>query len=249
MKVLVDHHHGALLRSMHYLFKKRFNFDVYVPTGFDWLDKDGLYSNYPHRDTANQMLNSWVHDFKYKDMFLPMTLDDFINSDVDIIVSSLYENHLFFKKIIQKYNKKCKLILQVGNNVHSELIRLSEAVNLLSSAYPSYLKFNGHKVFYRQEFDESVFKPTESCNIKSVANFKNIMETDFEIILELEKRMPDWEFKCYGALNRDGNVPDIEQCMSEAINKFGFIFHVKKDDGYGHVTHNAFACGKPTIVD
>ena len=83
MNVLVDHHHGALLRSFYYLFKKRFNFNVFVPTGFDWLDKDSLYSAYHNRDTANQMLNSWLHDQKYKEMFLPITHDEFLNTEVN----------------------------------------------------------------------------------------------------------------------------------------------------------------------
>lgn len=250
MNVIVDHHHGALLRSLYYLFNKRLNCKVFVPTGFDWLDKDGLYSGYPHRDTANQMLNSWLYDEKYRDMFLPITHEEFINSDIDIIVSSLYENHIFFKQMINKYNKKTKLILQVGNNITPDLVKATDTKNLLSSAYPTYIHCNNiHKVFYRQEFNQDFFKPTDNCNIKSVANFKNIMEDEFQIILELEKKMPDWDFKCYGALNRDGNVHDIESEMSAAINKFGFIFHVKKDDGYGHVIHNSFACGKPMIID
>lgn len=249
MNVLVDHHHGALLRSMYYLFKKRFNFELYVPTGFDWLDKDKLYSAYPNRDTADQMLNSWTHDPKYKEMFIPMTHEQFLNTEIDIIVATLWENHVVFKNIIEKYNLKTKLILQAGNNITSEMVDVTHAKNLLSSAYPTYITSNLHKVFYRQEFDQSIFKPVENYNIKSVANYKNIMEDDFKIILELEKKLPDWEFKCYGVNNRDGCVNDIENEMAELINKFGFVFHVKKDDGYGHVIHNSFACGKPMIVD
>lgn len=250
MNVIVDHHHGGLLRSLYYLFRKRFNFKVFVPTGFDWLDKDGLYSGYPNRATADQMLNSWLVDEKYKNMFLPITHEEFLNSEIDIIVSSLYENHILFKRIIEKYKLKTKLILQVGNNINPELVKQTEANNLLSSAYPTFIRSNDiNKVFYRQEFGLDFFKPSESCNIKSVANFKNIMEDEFKIILELEKKMPDWDFKCYGALNRDGNIHDVESLMADAINKFGFIFHVKKDDGYGHVIHNSFACGKPMIID
>lgn len=256
MNVLVDHHHGALLRSFYYLFKKRFNFNVFVPTGFDWLDKDGLYSVYPHRETADQMLFSWLGDGKFMDvslhtnMFLPITHEEFINMDIDIIVCTLYENYTFFKQMIDKYSKKTKLILQSGNNITPSLVELAGVKNLLSSTYPTYIECNDiHKVFYRQEFNQEVFKPKESCNIKSVANFKHIMQEDFNIILDLEKKMPDWEFKCYGCLNRDGNMDDRERDMSDAINRFGFIFHVKSDDGYGHVIHNSFACGKPMIID
>jgi hypothetical protein len=249
MNILVDHHHGALLRSMYYLFKKRLNHKVYIPTGFEWLDYDQLYSCYPHRETANQMLNSWVCDSKFESMFSEMRLDEFINTDIDIIVASLFENYILFDRIIKKYNKKCKLILQVGNNVQSDLINQVGVKNLLSSAYPPYVSTNIHKIFYHQEFNTDYFKPSLNYNIKSVANFKHIMEEDFEMILSLEKKLPDWEFKCYGALNRDGIIHDTEIDMAESINKFGFIFHVKKDEGYGHVIHNSFACAKPMIVN
>jgi hypothetical protein len=250
MKVLVDHHHGALLRSMYHLFNKRLGFEIVLPSDFDWLDKGGLYSCYPNRATADQMLNSWKFN-EHKNMFKEMTFQEFIDSDsVDIVVASLWENHSIFDNIIKKYNKKCKLILQAGNNILREHVQMTNAKNLLSSAYPTFVTTPDiNKVFYHQEFDLSKFFPKKAKNIKSIANFKHIMEDDFNLILSLEKELPDWEFKCYGAHNRDGFVDDDESKMSDAINQFGFVFHVKKDEGYGHVIHNAFACGKPMVVD
>jgi hypothetical protein len=250
MNILVDHHHGALLRSMYHLFRKRLNYNVYVPTGFEWRDIDGLYSCYSNRDTQYQMLNSWVYDLKFKSMFNPMTLDQFINSEIDVIICSLWDNYKFFESIINKYNKSCKIVLQVGNNLPPELINENKTKNLLSSAYPSYIKTDiPNKIFYHQEFDTDLFTPSTDKNIKSVANFKNIMENDVILMNTLEERLPDWEFKYYGANNRDGIIHDSEDEMSSIVNNFGFVFHVKKDEGYGHVIHNAFACGNPCIVD
>lgn len=250
MNILLDYHHGALLRSMYYLFHKRLNFEVFLPTNFEWHDIDGLYSCYNNRNIADQMLNSWRYA-SYNYMFKPMILQEFIDrNDIDIVVASLWENHVIYDKIIKKYNKKCKLILQAGNNILREHVYMANAKNLLSSAYPTYITTeNINKVFYHQEFDLNLFKPDSTLNVKSVANFKHIMEDDINLILELEKIMPDWEFKLYGANNRDGMIDDDEVKMSTAIKKFGFIFHVKKDEGYGHVIHNSFACGKPMIVD
>jgi hypothetical protein len=142
------------------------------------------------------------------------------------------------------------LVLQVGNNILRDHVQMTNGRNLLSSAYPTFVTTpNIHKVFYHQEFDLTKFTPKRPQNVKSVANFKHVMEEDFQLILELEKRLPDWEFKCFGAHNRDGYIDDNEEKMSDAINKFGFVFHVKKDEGYGHVIHNAFSCGKPMIVN
>lgn len=250
MKILVDHHHGALLRSMYYLFNKRLGHEVLVPTGMEWLDHDRLYSIYPNRETSDQMLNSWKNT-KYSDMFTPITLQEFLDrNDIDVIVASLWENHVIFDEIIKKYNKKIKLVLQAGNNILREHVQMTNGRNLLSSAYPTFVTTpNINKVFYHQEFSLEKFKPEPNCNIKSVVNYKHIMEDDMNIILQLEKELPDWEFKCYGAHNRDGFINDDEDSMSNSMKKFGFVFHVKKDDGYGHVIHNSFACGKPMIVN
>jgi hypothetical protein len=252
MNILVDHHHGALLRSMSYLFKKRFNCRVFVPKGMEWLDETRLYSCYPMRDTADQMLNSWVWDSKYNNEFEPLTLEMFKNIHIDVIVSSLWENHSIFDNIIKTHDKKSKLVLQVGNNIHPNLVYSTNTRNLLSSSWPTYVKSDvKNKVFYHQEFNTDLFSVPliSDVNIKSVANFKNIMEEDFHLFTELERRLPDWTFKAYGALNRDGSIHDSELDISNEIKKFGFIFHVKKDDGYGHIIHNSFACGKPMLID
>lgn len=249
MNILIDHHHGALLRSMSILFSKRLNYNVFVPFGMEWLDEERLYSCYPNRDTSDQMLNSWVLK-KEKLNFVPLSLEAFKNNSFDVIVCSLFENYEIFKQLIAKYNKKCKLVLQVGNNISPVLVESSQVSNLLCSAYPIYVLSNvKNKVMYHQEFDLELFIPTKPNNIRSIANFKHIMEDDVHFMNELEKRLNNWEFKYYGAKNRDGILDDSDECISDVMKQFGFVFHVKKDEGYGHVIHNAFACGKPSVVD
>jgi hypothetical protein len=252
MKVLVDHHHGALLKSMYYLFKKRYNFDVYLPTGFDWLDKELLYSSYPYRGTADQMLNSWTHDRFCVENFIKADLEIFINTEFDIIVCTLLDNYKIFEDIIKKYNKKCKLILHIGNNNPPSLLEQMGVKNLMSSSWPVYLVSKiPNKVFCRQEFSLDFFKPKYDCNVNSVANYKNILDKEeYNTFLNLEKKLSNWSFKCYGTNNRDGIIPQTEHIMAESMRDFGFIYHFKKiDEGYGHVIHNAFACGKPVITN
>lgn len=250
MNILVDHHHGALLRSMYYLFKKRLGYNVFVPHGYDWRTEELLYSGYPSEQTAKQMLDHWIYHPQNPEMFEKCTLSKFKDVEFDFIVVSLYENYQIFEKIIKKYNKKTKLIFQVGNNIDSKLVDGMSVKNLLSSAYPTYSQAKvPNKIFYHQEFSLDYFNKLKCKNTKSVGCFKNIMEEDVDLFLKLEKKMPDWEFKAYGAQNRDGLINDNESDMSNAMKTFGFIFHVKKDEGYGHVIHNAFALGKPTIVN
>jgi hypothetical protein len=252
MNVLIDHHHGALFKSFYYLLKCRLNYNVYVPTGLDWLDKEGLYSSYPNRGTSDQMLNSWTHDSKNLKCFLPILLQNFENLNIDVIICSLLENYKIFENIIKKYNKNCKLILHIGNNNLPALLEQMNVKNLMSSSWPVYLLSNiPNKVFCRQEFSLNFFKPKYDCNIKSIANYKHILEEEeFNYFKKLETKLPDWQFKCYGICNPDGIINGDEENISESIRNFGFIYHFKKvDEGYGHSIHNAFACGKPVITN
>lgn len=251
MKVLLDHHHGALLRSMYYLWGKRFGFDLYLPTEMEWLDQEGLYSNYPQRGTSNQMLNVWRHDAFFLEHFKPILLEEFADTEFDIIVATLLENYKIYEAMIKKYNKKAKLVLHIGNNNWPEQLEQMGVKNLLSSSWPTYLKAKiPNKVLSRQEFSLEWFKPKFDCNIKSVANYKHILVKDeLDKFLLLEKELPDWEFKMYGTSNRDGSICQDEPIMSESIRNFGFVYHYKTiDEGYGHCIHNAFACGKPVIT-
>lgn len=252
MRILLDYHHYALLKSFYYLFKKRFNFNVYLPTGFEWLDDGNLYSCYPNRGTADQMLNSWLHDSFISNNFTKINFNEFIELDIDIIVCSLLENYKVFDYLIKKYNKKCKLILHIGNNNPPELIKQIGVKNLFSSSWPIYNVADiPNKVFARQEFSLELFKPKYDCNIKSIANFKHILENEEIVIFEkLESSLKDWNFKSYGAKNRDGIISGYEEIISNSMREFGFIYHFKKiDEGFGHVIHNAFACGKPVITN
>ncbi len=251
MNILIDHHHGALFKSFYYL-TNRLKCNTYVPIGFDWLDVDGLYSCYPNRDTAGQMLNSWKVVDAYKNLFDGISLEEFINKDFDVIICSLLQNYVLFEKIIHKYNKKCKLILHVGNNNHPNEIQNLGVKNLMSSSWPTFIKsIVPNKVFCRQEFSLKCFNPKFDCNVKSVVSLKHILDDEeFGIFGELEKQLKDWNFKCFGAKNRDGIISIEETVMSNTMKEFGFVFHFKKiDEGYGHIIHNAFACGKPVITN
>jgi hypothetical protein len=61
--------------------------------------------------------------------------------------------------------------------------------------------------------------------------------------------MPDWTFKSYGAQNDDGVMDTTEQIALQ-MQQSAWIFMVKSGaDGYGHILHDAFACGVPVIIN
>jgi hypothetical protein len=52
----------------------------------------------------------------------------------------------------------------------------------------------------------------------------------------------------YGIGGDDGNISGTEN-VAKKMQECTFTFHFKEcGDGYGHIIHNSFACGKPPII-
>ena len=251
MKVLADYHHLSLLRSIYILFGQRLNYELDIPCGWDWYFEGSLYSSYAPEVGSYTIKPEF--DNAYFKQYMPKlkggSFEKFKDNEYDIVVCTLLENYITWKELIKHYNLKCKLIFQIGNNIPL-WCQPTTFENLLSSSWPCYVNYNcKNKVFYHQEFDTTKFTQKLDCNRKSIANLQHFMQMP-ELFYGLEKAMPDYTFKAHGAGNRDGYIPNGEDEMSNFIKNLGFLFHCKVvDEGYGHNVHNAFACGKPVIVD
>jgi hypothetical protein len=122
--------------------------------------------------------------------------------------------------------------------------------NLLSSTIPISVPSFVNAVFYHQEFDTDVFKYKEPSPNKRIASFLNGFNNypDANLFYALEEKLGDWEFKIFGAENRDGSIAGYKKITKE-IHDSRFVWQVKAGgDGFGHIIHNAFACGRPPIV-
>jgi len=253
MKALVDYHHISLLRSIYILFRERLKYDLHVPHGWDWYFDGSVYSSYAEEVCRSYVAPEFNNDY-FKD-YLPdlgkASYEDFIKGDYDIVVCSLLENYVSWKALIQEYNleSKTKLVFQIGNNIPL-WAQPTDFDNILSSSWPCFEKYDcKNKVFYHQEFDLNLFNQKLDCDRKKIINLQHFMQNE-DIFYGLEKMMPDYTFKVHGAGGRDGYIPNGEKEMSDYIKNSGFLFHCKVvDEGYGHNIHNAFACGKPVIVD
>jgi hypothetical protein len=109
---------------------------------------------------------------------------------------------------------------------------------------------NINAIFYHQEFDIDEFKYNEGYPQHKITCLMNNLQAypDAGLFFEMEKAMSDWEFKTYGASNRDDSIAGYKN-IAQAIKDAMFIWHVKLGgDGYGHVLFNSFACGRPPIV-
>jgi glycosyltransferase involved in cell wall biosynthesis len=252
MRVLADLHHKDLFESLRLLFEVRLGADLYRPFGMDWWHQ-GFWKYFPAIETAQQYLNP-PHNSIVKDgiCYIPprdhfgaykgIELELFKSFQFDIIISSYPANFYVFEQLRKQYHPKAKHIFQMGNTwpVPVGCLNLLNSTAVEPSAHINHVR-------YHQEFSTKIFKPVALVNPKSVVNLQHYMN-DFATFSSLEQQLPDWNFKAYGAGNRDGLLN--ESLLPDTFANTGFIFHVKKqDEGYGYNLHRAMACGRPLITD
>lgn len=277
MKVFADLHHSSLYYSLYLLFEKRLNYELYRPIGMNWFTQGywKIADVYDTRQaTANQFLGldhkkwdkfkSLNADYTIEDgvyhVYDPdnyfhqkaITLEKFKEVKFDIIIASYIHHVPTFARLVKEYQPQAKLIHQMGNNWISS-IDFGLVRNLMASTKKISLPENINAVWYHQEFDREVFtyKPYKPplTKKKTVCLMNNLQAyPDADLFFQMEKAMPDWKFKYYGASNRDGSLAGYKTVASE-IHDSAFVWHCKAGgDGFGHVVHNAFACGRPPIV-
>jgi len=244
MKVFSDSHHQGLTQSLKMLFIGRLGYELRFPKGIEWYEQH-LWNVYDHIDTAKQYLE------RETEGVLGITLDEFRATRFDILICSIPQHVPIFIKLRDQFQSQAKLIFQVGNAWSFE--ESFPIKNILASAKIPYLP-NFNVVEYHQEFDLNTFYPTPIQNYRKVYSFINCLNTtelyerDWKLFLELERLLPDWEFRSFGGQCRDGwcNGPlETAEKMREAT----FIFQVKTDgDGYGHGIFSAAAVGRPIIT-
>lgn len=272
MNVFTDFHHSALLRSLILLFEGRLGGRVYRPIGLEWAEK-GFWKVYDHPATQQQFLTltqgyrpvdgtAPLNQFTYPDNPEPdvyycadpendtynkaITFAQFCAMDIDIVIASMPEHVEPFKRLIRQYKPNAKLILQVGNNWQWENMPVD---NVMASTAPK--QANGkHVVFYHQEFDLDLFKPSFDIPDKNIYSFVNILQntTDYPLYEHYKKMLPEYNFKAYGGQCPDGVINGVKN-LSVKMKESRAIWHVKPGgDGFGHVIHNAFAVGRPIIT-
>ena len=268
MNIFVDYHHDDLYYSLYLLLEKRLGHKLYRPIGMDWFDQGfwDIGNPYPNpRDTAKQYLGTddrtWDAyknlngDYKIEDgiyyVYNPpnkfhhrgITLEKFKEMKFDIIISSFPFGHeQTYQRLQQSVMPSAKFIVQLGN-IYQQTI--AENVMCSTVPYPT----DKNVIFYHQEFDLDIFKSVKrDQKAFTICNFVNIM-LNKDLFEAVEKLVPEYFFKSFGAGNRDGTLTykeDIAGYMQ--MSKFGW--HIKPGgDGFGHIIHNWFAVGKPIITN
>lgn len=270
MKILTDFHHTSLLRSLVLLFENRLNMSVYRPVGMEWF-YEGYWSVNNQVDTARQFLDLETqfrvdntpelnvihgHSDGIYELYDPgnisthkgILLEAFKSEKFDYLIASIPAHIPIYEKLIKEYQPSAKLIVQIGNNWDSNIFN---GMNVLASVKPGMVQ-NANVVYYHQEFDTNIFKPSDHKVSKNISSYINILQNipngwnDFST---LEKMLNGLiSFKSYGGQCRDGNKAGAKE-LADSMSIDDFVFHVKDHgDGYGHIIYNAYACGRPVIL-
>lgn len=176
------------------------------------------------------------------------TLEWFKNNRFDYVIASIPQHVPVFKELIRRYQPQAKLIIQIGNNW--SLDQYSNE-NILASIAPQIGGYQCNVMFYHQEFDTNIFRGRNCWPTKKIYSFVNILQRTgqgWNDFVELEKLLPEFDFKSYGGQCRDGNMNGPLE-LANAMHESQFILHSKPGgDGFGHIIFNAYACGRPVIA-
>lgn len=274
-KILVDHHHSSLLHSLIYLFEDRLDIEVYRPIGLKWYTT-GHWNIFPALDTAKQYLDldqayrpvdgtrplnqftgrpaeDGVYLIKDEDatggFHKACTFEYFMDNDFDFVLASIPQHIAPFQQLARR--KNAKFIVQAGNEW---TIQGWNGYNVLASLAPRSLPFDVNAVFYHQEFPLDKFQhaPVDNYKTRPVINsFINVYEHnsgwgDFTTLERMTPQLIDWY--SFGGQCRNGSIDGYTE-LGAVMRNTDIVFHVKAGgDGYGHVLHNAYACGRPVIT-
>ena len=269
MNLLTDFHHNSLLRAAVLLFEDRLDINVYRPIGMDWFyEKFWAINN--QVETAKQFLDvetqvladntpplNVIKDYSdgVYNVYDPgnvsthkgITFEAFKDMEFDYIIASIPQHISIFQRLINEYQPKAKLIVQIGNNWDPSIFR---GLNVLGSVQPGSIQ-EANVVYYHQEFDTEVFKPKPHKVSNSISSYINLLQElpiGWKDFIDLEILLQDFSLSSYGGQCRDGNMTGVID-LSNSMNNDDFVFHVKDHgDGYGHIIYNAYACGRPTII-
>lgn len=274
--VFVDFHHASLLNSFIMLFENRLGGNVYRPIGMEWA-REGFWAIYDHPATQAQFLSMeqgyrpidgspalnivgevqndvyYCQDIDSGKYNKAITLETFLKLDIDLIIATIPQHIEPFVRLAALHPKKPKVIYQIGNSWN--LPTNTPIRNVMASARLPYKPDGFNIVEYHQEFDTGVFHPggVENLpnNIYSFVNCFNVdglFAADWSLFQQVEAKMTEWNFKCYGGQCRDGAAHGTQQ-LADKMREAKFIWHTKfAGDGYGHVLHNAAAVGRPLIT-
>jgi hypothetical protein len=256
--VFTEWHHGGLFQAIVNLFEKRLGGLVFAPVGFEWVENH--YWRYALRDEtikqyldpASCLLGSDGFFYYYDPAELRtqrrITFKQFKEMKFDILLCTLTEHQDIYVELKEKYQKKAKLIRLSGNAF--EMIDFYNYKNFIDTTALYHPPKDVNYILLHQEFPLRYFFYTPPKETKKIKVFINEFPSQPEKFLfdELKKRLREFQFFVHGSHGDDGFITGLDK-LGEAIRDSSFIFHPKRlGEGYGHLIHNFYACGRPVIT-
>lgn len=276
MNIFVDYHHSGLLYSLHLALENRLGHKIFRPIGMEWFEKGYWDIAKPYgnsMETARQFLemrdiqpidgtpplNTIVeqassppyytiydayHDYKHK----AVTFDQFMAMDIDVIIGSIPDHWVTYKRLRDQHKPNAKVVCHMGNMFNEAPQALNDGTidNLLASTIP-FMEYRGvNKVFYYQEQPLVEYRPP--MRTMKISSYAHTMPKK-ELYDEYKQLLPQFQFKSYGSACPDGwmhTLTDLYKTMQEDM----FVYHVKPGgDGYGWNWHSAFMVGRPILTN
>lgn len=265
MRILIDYAHADLWESLALLFEDRLGWEIFRPIGMEWYEQgiwqferaslgDVVARQFLQVETTDEIREGWSVRMgtTHARPFRLVTPEQAREIGVDLVISTLAENeeglHAFASEIGAHFG------IQIGNQ--GALNRWHLAEFALSSVE---LGFEPWKptVTYHQEFSLQDFRiepvPSDPDLVMTrVQCFTGVEE--YKRFRRLAEMTPDLRWRHYGHCGeRDdlwgGDAPSTAEVARQMRNA-GILYHYKAwSDGYGHVIHNAFAVGRPVLVN
>ncbi len=264
MNVLADYHHGGLYGSLKRLFEDRLGWNLYRPIETDWFTEGWWKVAEPYgnpQETINQYLDthnrSWGgfpnlnQDYKLEDnvyhIYDPenqiyhkaISFKVFKEMRFDLIVAS-HPLHASWIDLL-KYQPKAKFIMQIGNEGQT-----ATAKNIMSSVSQFQPQSGQNVFFYHQEFPTDHLGWEEPKNHNIITSFVHLLPHP-EIYYQYKNLLEEFNFRSYGMQCPDGIPPSKEE-LGMKMKESAFGWHIKPADGYGHLIHQWYACGRPVIT-
>lgn len=285
MNVFVDYHHSGLLYSLHLTLEKRFGWKIYRPIGMEWFNRGFWdiakpYGNNP--ETVKQFLslnpnqqpidgtpplnnvrfrNPGQTHYRIEDAYhgydqKAMTFQQFMEADIDIIIGSIPDHWLTYKRLRDQFKPKAKVVAHMGNMFDELSSMLNEGIidNLMASTLtfqvftPARLD-SSHPITLVNYYQEQPVVPFEpSHDSHSISSYAHVMPK-VELYERYKAAMPDYKWRSYGSANSDGWMHTLTDLYA-SMQQDAFVYHVKPGgDGYGWNWHSAFMLGRPILTN
>ncbi len=274
--IFCDLHHSGLYYALKLLLEDRLGYSLFRPVGMEWAEAGFWEIHKPYGyniDTAKQFLqikpehipvdgtpplntviaSNLIHyeveEKAHGYIQKCLTLKQFIDMDIDIIIASIPDHWITYEKLRKKYKPKAKLICQMGNiGWHNlDLIKEGKVNNLLASVKSFKLPKNVNFCFYHQEIDLNIFSQSIVPDKKQISSFV-IGLPDEQVFLNYQRLLPDFNFTAY-ASKYAPFIQTIKE-LSEKMGEADFIFHKKKfGDGFGHLLYSSAFIGRSLLID